>query len=339
MRRMLLLTLALAIQIGVLAPLVVSRSDYAGGAAVIVPDYLRQAVEHAGPLMFLALGMLLTMMVAGTDLSLPAVAALLAALAARFPVEEFPHGAAFWYTMVPAVVLLGGALGAINGWIVGRVPMLPPVLVTIALLVVYRLGAALMAPAPADRLYTGFVPALEKVGQIGVIAGMMLVLYVATGQWLRRTPWGRRVREIERSGRFAAAEQDVAPRHRGIVTLTFVVAGVLAVVAGLVHFAGGGSLGAEAMAGLELQALAVVLLAGAGPFGGRGSVAACALAALNIAVLMEGVYTLGPVLPEGWRYGYESVEWIRYALIVLLVAVALAVHYRYGRRRRPDRPG
>ncbi len=110
--------------------------------------------------------------------------------------------------------------------------------------------------------------ALERTGPFPHALLVLLVALGVVGLLLRRTAWGRNVYAV--GGDAAAARSNGVPVARTLV-LAYVLCGVLAAAAG-VMLASRATIGSPtAGQGLELSAIAVVVIGGSSLLGGRGT--------------------------------------------------------------------
>jgi len=191
--------------------------------------------------------------------------------------------------IIPLCLLLGGVLGALNGFLVTRLG-LPSLAVTIGTLALYR-GLAFVvlgdrAVADFPRSWTTW--ALSSVGSTGipVVVVPLLVLVVITGVVLHATPIGRSL--------YAMGNSEDAARFSGIgVARTkfwlFVVTGAVAALGGIYWTLRYGSARADNAQGLELQVIAAILLGGVSIFGGSGGLVGVIAGALLLGSLRNAL--------------------------------------------------
>lgn len=239
------------------------------------------------PLALAALGMTFVLIAGGIDLSVGSVSAL--------------AGAVFGWAVVdqgaPIVVGFGVALaagllcGAFNGMLVNRLRM-PSFIVTLGLLEGAR-GLAYLATNSQTK-YLGDKLGLLQVSMPGI--GVSFSFLLAVGLTLiahftmTRTVFGRHVVAVgtnEEASRLAGLSP---ARVRAAV---FILAGVLAALAGLCHISRLGAADPNAGSGLELSAIAAAVIGGTSLMGGRGSMLATFVGVLIIATLEAGLAHLG----------------------------------------------
>jgi ribose transport system permease protein len=111
---------------------------------------------------------------------------------------------------------------------------------------------------------------------------------------------------------------------RPIKVAVFALCGLLAGVAAVVHTSRLASADPNAGTGLELQAIAAVVIGGTSLMGGRGSVIRSFLGVLIIAVLVAGLAAVGAKEPAK-----------RVITGCVIVAAVIADYYRHRLRGRP----
>lgn len=204
-----------------------------------------------------------------------------------------------WTDMPPILavllaILLGTALGAINGLLVayGRIPAIIATLGTLAL---YR--TALVTFSGATSVTTSKLPPwlsdlpglnLASFGDYDLRAMVAIaIVVVIVGQLvLRYLPFGRRLYAIG-SNPDAAATAGLPVRRD--VFLAFTACGALAGLAGFLFLVRFGNITVEAARGLELQVVAAVVVGGVNIFGGSGSMVGAFMGVVLIEVLQASL--------------------------------------------------
>jgi len=196
--------------------------------------------------------------------------------------------------LVGVGVLLGAAMGAINGAIVayGRVPA---IITTLATLAIYRVVTIEVAEARSittrgfpDWLVDFAGTNAVEIGDFDIrLIFVLTLVVVALGQLvLRYLPYGRRL--------YAIGSNPDAARTAGLpvkrdVFWAFVGCGALAGLAGFMFLARFGNITVIAGQGLELEVVAAVVVGGVNIFGGSGSMIGAFLGAVLIAVLEQSL--------------------------------------------------
>jgi ribose transport system permease protein len=243
---------------------------------------LRIQLVQVTPVVIVALGMALVIGTEGIDLSVGSVMALGAALIPLY----------LGYGVVPAIILalVGGlAIGLINGGLVAFVG-LQPIVATLALLVAGRGIALVLSSGRYKDIRDKNFLAIGTDDLFGVpytvwIAG---VLAVIVGFVVRRTVFGRRLLAVG-DNRPAAVLAGV-PVKRVLVTV-YVIAAILAAIAGVVQVSRIGSADASRIGLLiELSAITAVVVGGTPLTGGKirvlGTVAGAFLMQLLTATMI-----------------------------------------------------
>ena len=239
---------------------------------------------NVGEIAIIALPLTLIIVTGEIDLS---VASMLG-LTGLFMAELFKHGWPIWPAMV-AAVLLGGVLGAFNGFLVTRLG-LPSLAVTIGTLTLYR-GIA-QGILPTDTI-SGFPQGLANIGvvpiphtHISYSVLIFLILAVVFGIVLHATPLGRAIFAI-------GANQEAAfysgIRVKRIKFWLFVLSGMVCGLAGVLWTLRFASARYDSGIGLELFVVTVVLLGGVSIFGGRGTIVGVVLAVAVLGTLQTAM--------------------------------------------------
>jgi len=248
-------------------------------------DNLLNVGGQAAPLGLVALGQLTVVLTGGFDISVGSIAALSAVTTALSVGAVGPVG-------VLAGPLTGLACGVVNGVVIGRFGI-QPIVATLGMLSVAR-GLATLISGERAVIIEGENPLADLgYGSVGAVPIGLLVLLALTGVLalvLRRLRIGRRVYMI-------GSNPDGA-RLGGVSVIrttvfAYAVSGLSAGMAAL-FFVGraGGGLPTEAN-GLELQAIAAVVVGGAALTGAVGRPLFVLIGALFIQLLSNGLNLTG----------------------------------------------
>jgi ribose transport system permease protein len=192
-------------------------------------------------------------------------------------------------------LVVGLAAGAINGFVTVRWAV-PSFIVTVGMLEAAR-GAAYLATGSRSVFVGGGIAAIGTPlpGLALSPAFLVAVLVVIAGQLLlSRTVFGRHLVAI---GTNAEAVRLSGIDPRPVVAAVFGLSGALAGLAGVFHLAYLESADPNSGIGLELSAVAAVVIGGTSLMGGRGSVVSSFLGVLIIAVLQSGLAQVGATEP------------------------------------------
>lgn len=233
----------------------------------------------------IAIGMTLVILTAGIDLSVGAILALSAVITADLLQQD---------TAVPLAITyglgIGGLLGLVNGLVITRFKV-PPFVTTLGMMTIAR-GLALTYTE--GRPITGLPDSFRVMGtgSLGpvpypiLIAGAAFLLCFIMLKW---TALGKFI--------FAIGNNPVAARYAGIsvdriITLVYVLAGVLSALAGMILVARLDSAQPTVGLGYEFDAIAAVVVGGTSFAGGEGGIGGTLIGVLIIAVLNNGLNLL-----------------------------------------------
>lgn len=215
-------------------------------------------------------------------------------------------------------MVLGALLGGINGVIVtfGRVPA---IIVTLGTLAIYR--GILIDYAQAKTITTEMMPDwvlnlprqnLFTIGdlEIRALVGLALLVVIVAQLCLAYLFFGRRLYAI---GSNPDAARIAGLPSRRIVLLAYVLCGALAGLAGFMFLVRFGTITVTAGQGLELAAVAAVVVGGVNIFGGSGTMFGMLLGAVVIGTLEQSLLRMPQVS-----------EFVRDALLGLFILLAVA---------------
>jgi rhamnose transport system permease protein len=246
-------------------------------------------------LLLLAAGQCVVIITRNVDLSVGSVLGLTAYLTGRLFID----------TGLPVVavvlcgVLVGAALGAVNGLLVGY-GKVPALVITLGTLYVYR--GAVLSWAGSNRVNASDLPdsfsklGTQTVASIPVLFVLALCVVLAVGYYLHTARGGRELYAIG-SDPDAAVLYGLSVRRR--VISAFVLSGALAGLSGVVYAARYGSVSSGAGTGIELQAVAAVVIGGVAIFGGSGTVWGAAIGAVLLVTINRVLPIVG--IPDFWQ--------------------------------------
>jgi ribose transport system permease protein len=240
--------------------------------------------QQAVVLLVAALGMTFVVIAGSIDLSVGAIVAIAALVAAR------TSGDIGVLAILPACAI-GVVCGLINGLVVAK-GKVPSFIVTLGAMVVYR-GIVLFFTrgAPVSIENEAFLDAYS--GRTAGIPNSVLIALVLIGVaafMLNLTVFGREVRAIGGGERIAHLSGIRVDRAK---ILIFVLSGLLCGMAGLLQGARAMAATAQLGEGLELDAIAAVVVGGTPLTGGVGSIQGTILGALIITILSNGMNIIG----------------------------------------------
>jgi rhamnose transport system permease protein len=269
-------------------------------------------------LLLLAAGQSVVIITRNVDLSVGSVLGFTAYLTGRLFIDTgLPVPA-----VILAGILAGALLGLVNGLLVGfgRVPAL---VITLGTLYIYR--GVVLSWAGSKRINPSDLP--DSFGNLGtktiltipVLFIVAMVVVVAVGYYLQTARGGRELYAIG-SDPDAAVLYGLNVRRR--VIGAFVLSGALAGLSGVVFAARYGSVSSDAGTGIELQAVAAVVVGGVAIFGGSGTVWGAAIGAVLLVTINRVLPILG--IPDFWQQ----------ALVGALILSAIALDRLLSLRRQ-----
>lgn len=287
------------------------------GRNFLTASTFQQIANQVPALTVIAVGMTFVILTGGIDLSVGSVMAFSGAvLGLALTGLEVPL-----FLALPLAMATGSLCGFANGWVAVRFRV-PSFIVTLGMMQIAR-GLAYLA-TNSETVYIG--PQVEwlnaPVKGLGLSPAIVLaVVLVAAAQLvLCRSVFGRHVLVI-------GANEEAAV-YSGIRTsplriAVFVLAGILAGLASAFESSKMGAVDPNGGIGIELSAIAAVVVGGTSLMGGRGSVIGSFLGVLIIATLGAGLANLG---------ASEPVKLLVTGLVIVLAVIADA--WRTKRQKR-----
>lgn len=286
------------------------------------PGNLRDMALNNAPVLVVALGMTLVILVGEIDISVGSQFAVCSVAAGLLSHAGVP------IAFVAVLVLVVGAMmGAFNGFLIGTLG-LPSIIVTLAMLVAWRdalrwatEGAWVQDLSP-DFQWFGLSPAAAQT----LIVGVAVALLAVSAWALRHLQAGRRV--------YAVGSDDEAARLAGIdprrVTFAvFTVTGALVALAAVLNAVRFAAVPSNAGTGLELQAVAAVVVGGTAITGGRGGVIGTLIGVMLLGTIGTAMTFVG--ISPFWGKAIQG-------LIILAALVADAALARLAKHGTPLGP-
>jgi rhamnose transport system permease protein len=273
--------LAVAAALAVLLIVVALRAP-----AFFATANLRDLAVAAAPLLIVASGMTLVMLARQIDISIGsqfAICGVVAGLLARAGLPMPLVGA--------GTMLAGGALGSINGLLVAR-GGLPAIVVTLATLVAWREAlrwateGVWVQDLPAGFQWFGFG---QDAGRV-IVGGVAVAVWAGLAWALAYTPGGR---AIYAAGSDAEVARLLGVRVRTVVFVTFAGMGALTGLAALLSSIQFIDVQTNAGVGLELTAIAAVVVGGTAVSGGRGTLVGTLTGVALLATVGPALTVLG----------------------------------------------
>lgn len=235
---------------------------------VVTPRFFqvefRDTWVSAAPTLVVAIGMTLVIVARHIDISIGSQFSICAVAAGLLAKTGLPMPA-----VVAATLLVGALMGAINGWLVAGLG-LPSIVVTLATMVIFRQS---LAWARQGELVANIPDGFQWFGQ-GQAAGRWLVISVAIAilvMFTIGTSWVAAGREVYAVGSDREAARLAGIKPGTVVFGVFVLMGVLVGMGAVLQSVRFPQVDPKSGDGLELQAIAAVVVGGTAISGGRGT--------------------------------------------------------------------
>jgi rhamnose transport system permease protein len=291
--------------------------------AIIAPSFfspgnLRDLIINNVPIMLVAIGMTLVILVGQIDISVGSQFAVCSVAAGVLAKTGLPMPLVF-----AAVMLTGAVMGALNGTLVGWL-RLPSIIVTLAMLVMWRdalrwsTEGAWVQGLPENFQWFGLG---QSNGEILIVL-VSLLLFSAFAWSLRNLVLGRTVYAV---GSDAEAARLAGINSPNVVFWVFVVMGALVGVAALLNAIRFSAIPGNSGAGFELKAIAAVVVGGAAITGGRGTLIGTLIGVALLGTIGTALTFLG--INPFWEKAIQGAI----ILVALVSDVALGRLERNGR--------
>jgi ribose transport system permease protein len=262
-----------------------------------MPDFLSAAglsdiSRVFGEYLFIAVGMTFVMMAGGIDLSVGSNFALcnFAALT-LINYLELPL-----FLGIPAVMLVGGLVGLINGILIGYL-RLRAFLTTLVMLIILRAIVDMLLLEYTSTISRGFnagagwefmaIGSLFEVpSSLVAAAAVAIIAHVI----LTRVRFGWHVLAVGGSRRSA---YNAGIRVRRVVCATYVISGLMVGLAATFYAARLSSAGSSVGLGMEVTVLTAVVLGGISLGGGRGSISKAVLGTIIVLLVQNSLINMG----------------------------------------------
>jgi rhamnose transport system permease protein len=205
-------------------------------------------------------------------------------------IRQFPEAGPL---MVLAPVAIGGACGAFNGLLVA-VFRIPSVIATLGTLSIFR-GLAYLY-ASGQQINAKDLPqwvlgtASLQIAGVSLLVLVALAVVAASAFLLQQLRIGRQIYAIGSNPEAAAF---YGLNSRRIVFFAYLITGLLTGLGAFLFGTRAGYVVPYLAQGLELTALAAVVLGGVSVLGGSGTVIGAAIGAITLATLDNGLVLLG----------------------------------------------
>jgi ribose transport system permease protein len=277
----------------------------------LTPGNIANLLQQAAVVGVVAVGMTFVILTGNIDLSVGSLVAFAGIIVSELMTSGISTPLAILATLV-IVSLCGAGMGAISAF-----AKVPSFIVTLAGLVSFRGMTYLLSQGtPIDGLPQSF----DNIGStmvtllpgfhIQVMGILFLITCIIAGVVLRYTIFGEYV--FATGGNAEAARLSGLPT-RGVITAVFAVSGLMAAFGGILLTARLQIGQPTAADGLELDAIAAVVLGGTSLFGGRGSILGTFVAVMLLQVL-RNIFNL---------LGLESFYQMTVTGVIIIIAILL----------------
>lgn len=254
----------------------------------------------------IALGMTFVILTGGIDLSVGSIVAISGAVAAYMVKGNVNVLAA-----VVVAVIIGAAIGYLNGFIVAR-GKIQAFIATLATMTIFRgVTYVFTGGNPISGLGNSFmIIGNKKLAGLPLPVIFMILVFIIAAYVITQTRFGRYV--------YAIGGNEDSARLSGISTnkiknLVYMISGITAAISGVIVTSRIGSASPNSGSGFELDAIAAVVLGGTSLAGGEGQIIGTIIGAVIIGVLNNALNLLN-VSPF-----YQSI--VKGAVILLAVLV------------------
>lgn len=307
--------LLLAAAIVALLSLIASRFP-----GFVAPGNLANVFNDTAILIILALAQMTVILTRCIDLSIAANLALcgmvVAMLNAAMPGIPIP-------ALIALAVLLGAALGAVNGLLVWKLD-LPPIVVTLGTLTIYRGIIFVLSNGKWINAHemSAMFKALPREPLLGLplLSWIAVAVIAAMAVMLRRSAFGRSL--------YAVGGNPVAAVYAGIDVgrtrfMAFTLAGAVAGLSGYLWVSRYAVAYVDIAGGFELDVIAACVIGGVSIAGGIGSAAGAVLGALFLGIIKNALPVIN--ISPFWQLAISG------SAIIVAVAVNARAEQKKGR--------
>lgn len=268
--------------LGILLVLVVILA-FLRPASIFSVDGIRQIFTQSSVNILMAIGEFFAILIAGIDLSVGSLAALVGMISAKMMVAGVPPFAALFIGIVA-----GALLGCVNGLLVNSTG-LHPFIITLGTQAIFRGVTLIVSDA---RSVFGFPASFTRgISQpiFGIVPPPVLIALVVAlifGFLTVKTKCGRNIYALGGNKQSAWFSGINVKLHTLIV---FVISGICSGIAGIVLLGRVGAAEPAAATGFETYAIAASIIGGTSFFGGKGKVFGVVMGGLIIGIINYGM--------------------------------------------------
>jgi simple sugar transport system permease protein len=271
----------------------------------------------------LAIAVMLAMLTGGIDLSVVAIAngtaITIAGLSAHYPNAD----GLTTLLIVLAGFLVGLLGGVVNGLLISRVGI-TPILATLGTMQVFNglaivyTGGQTLNGVPAQLATFGEA----TIARVPLLFVVLILAAVAVGVVLNRTPLGLKLL-LQGSNEMASRYSGIRPSRT--LMATYVMAGALAALSGILIVARNPTASADYGSSYVLLVIVIAILGGTNPSGGFGTVTGVVLATFTLQIVQTG-------------FNIQRLSNYEYAIAQGVILIVTLVIDQMSRRRRASRP-
>ncbi|MCC2307546.1 ABC transporter permease [Cellulomonas chengniuliangii] len=263
----------------------------------VVPNFASSSnvtnmLVNAAILAIVGYGMTLVIAVRGIDLSVGSAQALAACIAAAAVNSAGP--------LVGAIVgvAVGAGLGLVNGLLVTQLRV-PGFVATLSTMSVFRGLVLLFTGGAPIMIASGGFKSVATSSVLGIPMPFLVAALLGVGMWfvLDRMRFGKHVVAV---GGSPEAAVDTGISVNRVLLTAYLVAGASAGIGGVLLASQLGVVNGSIASGLELQAIAIVVLGGTSMAGGRPRIVGTFIAALLLTMINSGLNLLN--VPSFYQY-------------------------------------
>ncbi len=287
----------------------------------LTPFTFKTLANSIPTLTVVAAGMTLVLIIGGIDLSVGSVLGLSGAVLGVAMVD--------WHWPFAAAAVLGCFVGLGAGLLNGLVSVrlsIPSFIVTLGMLEIARGLAYLATQSQTKYIGAPVEPLARSIGGLGISPAFFIsvLVIVAAQVVLSRTVFGRQLVALG-TNEAAVRLAGINPRPPKIAV--FAITGMLAGCGAVFYSSRLGASDPNAGSGLELSAIAAVVIGGTSLMGGRGSVVNSFFGVLIIQTLQAGLAQVGAsepakrvvtgaviviaVILDAWRHQLSGRQFLR----------------------------
>ena len=291
--------------------------------AIVAPSFfsagnLRDLLINNAPTLLIAVGMTMVILVGEIDISVGSQFAVCSIAAGFLAKTGMPMP-----VLLIAILLVGAAMGSLNGFLVGWL-RLPSIIVTLAMLVLWRdslrwlTEGAWVQNLPGTFQWFGLS---QRGGEMTIVA-TTLIIFIAFAWTLRNLVAGRKIYAV---GSDAEAARLAGISGPAVVLSVFALMGALTGIAALLNAVRFSEIPGNSGVGLELKAIAAVVVGGAAITGGRGTLVGTLIGVALLGTIGTALTFLG--INPFWEKAIQGAI----ILIALVSDVALGQLEKNGR--------